>query len=201
MKYYPQELEKLMEFFKKFPGIGEKSSERLALAVLDMPEDYLQDIAKSLVKAKKNLHSCSICGHLTNDEICTICSNEFRNKNVICVIEDYKSVFAFEKSGNYKGVYHVLNGLLSPMDDVGVEDINLNSLVERVEKLENPELILALKSSVEGETTTLYIKKIFENKKVKISRLSYGLPMGAEIDYLDMATLYRALEDRKIISE
>ena len=142
-----------------------------------------------------------MCGHLTDQEICPICSDDAREKNLICVIEDYKSVFSFEKVGNYRGVYHVLNGLISPMDNVSADDINLSSLVRRVEQLENPEIILALKSSIEGETTTLYIKKIFEQKKVVISRLSYGLPMGAEIDYIDTVTLDRALSDRKQISE
>lgn len=201
MHIYPLELERLIEFFKKLPGIGEKSAERLALSLLDMPDEYLQSISTDILNAKKNLHPCSICGQITNQDICDICESTTRNQNLICVIEDYKSVFAFEKAGNYLGVYHVLNGLLSPMEDVGVEDINLISLIKRVEKLENPEIILALKSSIEGETTTLYIQKIFENKNVKISRLSYGLPIGAEIDYLDTTTLDRALEDRKIISE
>ena len=144
---------------------------------------------------------CSICGHLTDSEICNICSDENRNKNIICVIEDYKSIFSFEKTGTFNGTYHVLNGLISPMDDIGPEDINLSSLISRVEKLENPELILALKPTVEGEATTLYIKKILEDKKVTISRLSYGIPIGAEIDYLDNVTLEKALEDRKKISE
>ena len=201
MNIYPIELERILEFFKKLPGIGEKSAERLALALLDMPDDYLQTVSVDIVNAKKNLHPCRICGHLTDQDICKICDSSTRNQNLICVIEDYKSVFAFEKAGNYCGVYHVLNGLLSPMEDIGVDDINLGSLVKRIENLDNPEIILALKSSIEGETTTLYIQKIFENKKVKISRLSYGLPIGAEIDYLDTTTLDKALEDRKTISE
>lgn len=201
MDIYPVELERLLDFFKKLPGIGEKSAERLALALLDMPNDYLETISLDILNAKKKLHPCSICGQITDQDICKICDSSSRNQNLICVIEDYKSVFAFEKAGNYKGVYHVLNGLLSPMEDIGVEDINLLSLVKRIEKLENPEIILALKSSIEGETTTLYIQKIMENKKVKISRLSYGLPIGAEIDYLDTTTLDKALEDRKTISE
>ena len=117
------------------------------------------------------------------------------------MIDDYKSVFSFEKVGNYNGVYHVLNGLISPAENIGPENINLSSLIKRVDNLKDPELILALKSTVEGETTTLYIKKIFEKKKVMISRLSYGIPMGAEIDYLDIITLDKALEDRKKISE
>ena len=200
MKVYPESLEELISFYKKLPGIGEKSAERMALATLDLDDDILDNASHSLSIVKKKLKPCSICGNLTDQDICSVCSNPNRNRNVICVIEDYKSAFAFEKAGNYKGVYHVLNGLISPMENLGAEDINISSLVKRVDSLDNPELILALKSSIEGETTTLYLKKIFENKNVIISRLSYGLPIGAEIDYLDMMTLDRALEDRKKIS-
>lgn len=198
---YPEKLERIIEFFKRLPGIGEKSAERLALATLEMKEDEIKSFSENIIRARKELHPCSICGHLTDQEICPICSSSGRNKNLICVIEDYKSVFSFEKVGNFNGTYHVLNGLISPMENIGADDINLSSLVKRVEQLENPELILALKSSIEGETTTLYIKKIFEGKNVVISRLSYGLPMGAEIDYIDTITLDRALSDRRKISE
>jgi recombination protein RecR len=197
---YPEKLEKLIEFYKKLPGIGEKSAERLAIATLDINENELVDFSEAMKNAKKFLHPCRICGHLTDQDVCSICSDGERDKNIICVIEDYKSVFSFEKVGNYRGVYHVLNGLISPMDNIGADDINLKSLIKRVNDLDNPEIILALKSSIEGETTTLYIKKIFEDKKVIISRLSYGLPMGAEIDYIDTITLDRALSDRKQIS-
>jgi len=197
---YPSSLEKLINYYKKLPGIGEKNAERLALATLNFKEEDISNFADAL-KNTSNIHKCSICGHLTEDEICNICANENRDKNTICVIEDSKSVFSFEKVGNYNGVYHVLNGLISPVDSIGPENINLASLVKRVESLEKPELILALKSTIEGETTTLYIKKIFEKKDVMISRLSYGIPMGAEIDYLDIITLDKALEDRKKISE
>lgn len=198
---YPQSLEKLISYYKKLPGIGEKNAERLALATLNFKDEDVDGFADTLKSLKKNIKKCSICGHLSEGDICSICSDEKRNKNLICVIEDYKSVFSFEKVGNYNGVYHVLNGLISPSENIGPENINLLSLVKRVDELENPELILALKSTVEGETTTLYIKKIFEKKKVMISRLSYGIPMGAEIDYLDIITLDKALEDRKKISE
>ncbi len=198
---YPELLQKLIDYYKKLPTVGEKSAERMALATLNFKKEDIESFAKVLVDSKENLKQCKICGNLTENEICHICENENRNKNLICVIEDYKSVFSFEKAGRYNGVYHVLNGLISPMDSIGPDDINISSLVKRVENLENPELILALKSSIEGETTTMYIKKIFEKKNVKISRLSYGLPMGAEIDYLDIITLDKALEDRKIISE
>ena len=198
---YPQSLRKLINYYKKLPGIGEKNAERLALATLNFKDEDVDGFADTLKFLKKNIKKCSICGHLSEGDICSICSDEKRNKNLICVIEDYKSVFSFEKVGNYNGVYHVLNGLISPSENIGPENINLLSLVKRVDELENPELILALKSTVEGETTTLYIKKIFEKKKVMISRLSYGIPMGAEIDYLDIITLDKALEDRKKISE
>ncbi len=198
---YPSLLQKLIDFYKKMPGVGDKSAERMALATLDLPENEIKEFSKNIVDSKIKLKNCQICGNLTENDICDICSNPNRDKNLICVIEDYKSVFSFEKVGNYKGVYHVLNGLISPMDSVGPEDINISSLVKRVDSLKNPELILALKSSIEGETTTLYIKKIFEDKDVTISRLSYGIPMGAEIDYLDIITLDKALEDRKKISE
>lgn len=198
---YPEPLEKTINFYKKLPGIGEKNAERLALATLNLKDEEINNFSETIHDLKKKLVNCSNCGHISTKEICDICSDKKRNQNVICVIEDYKSVFTFEKVGNYKGVYHVLNGLISPVDKIGPENINIASLVKRVEKLDNPELILALKSTVEGETTTLYIKKIFEKKNITISRLSYGIPIGAEIDYLDIITLDKALEDRKKISE
>lgn len=197
---YPKILEELISCFKKYPTIGEKSAERLALATLDLSEEELNNFSNTLIKAKKVLKPCKICCNLTDKDICDICNDENRNKNIICVVEDYKSLISFEKAGNYKGVYHVLNGLISPIDNVSPQDINISSLVKRIEKLDKPEIIIALRSSIEGQTTTLYIKQIFENKSVTISRLSYGIPMGAEIDYLDVLTLDRALSDRKIIS-
>lgn len=197
---YPKVLEELISCFKKYPTIGEKSAERLALATLDLSEEELNNFSNTLIKAKKALKPCKICCNLTDKDICDICNDENRNKNIICVVEDYKSLISFEKAGNYKGVYHVLNGLISPIDNVSPQDINISSLVKRIEKLDKPEIIIALRSSIEGQTTTLYIKQIFENKGVTISRLSYGIPIGAEIDYLDVLTLDKALSDRKIIS-
>lgn len=197
---YPKVLEELISCFKKYPTIGEKSAERLALATLDLSEDELNNFSNTLIKAKNVLKPCKICCNLTDNEVCDICNDETRDKNLICVVEDYKSLISFEKAGNYKGVYHVLNGLISPIDNISPQDINISSLVKRIEKLDKPEIIIALRSSIEGQTTTLYIKQIFENKGVTISRLSYGIPMGAEIDYLDVLTLDKALSDRKIIS-
>ena len=198
---YPKPIQKLINFYKKLPGIGEKNAERMAMATYTQDDEELQSFADTLKDLKKSLTNCTICGHLSESEICSICADENRDKNLICIVEDDKSVFKFENVGNYTGVYHVLNGLISPIDNIGPENINLSSLVKRVENLKKPELILALKSTVEGETTTLYIKKIFEKKNIVISRLSYGIPMGAEIDYLDIITLDKALEDRKKISE
>lgn len=197
---YPHTIEKLISFYKQLPSIGEKSAERLALATIEMDDDTVEDMIDSLSGIRTDIHRCSVCNNLSDNDICSICSNQDRNQSLICVVEDYKSAFTIEKAGNYKGVYHILNGLISPMNGVGPENINISSLVKRVDKLNDCELILALKSSIEGETTTLYLKKIFENKPVVISRLSYGLPIGAEIDYLDVLTLDRALEDRKQIS-
>lgn len=197
---YPAVLAELINYFKKLPGVGEKSAERHALSLLDLSNEDVEHFSSAMLASKKNLRQCSVCGHITDKDICDICASDYRNKNVICVLEDYKSVFAFEKAGNYNGVYHVLNGLISPIDDITPDDINIAGLLSRIEKLEKPEIIIALKSTIEGDTTTLYLQKILEGKDVVISRLSYGIPMGAEIDYLDEITLDRALNDRKKIS-
>ena len=188
--HYPKDLERLISSFQKLPGIGEKSAERLAIATLEFSNEEIDEFSTCIKDAKNNLN-------ITDNEICDICNDEDRNKNLICVIEDYKSVFSFEKAGKFNGTYHVLNGLISPIDDIGPEDINLTSLISRVKNLEKPELILALKPTVEGEATILYIKKILEGTDTTISRLSYGIPIGAEIDYLDNATLEKALEIAK----
>lgn len=198
---YPEVLNDAVASFKKLPGIGEKSAERYALSILELSEDDIDKFAADLKRCKEKLHRCSVCGHLTDRDICSICSNEHRKNNLICVVEDYKSVFMFEKSGSFEGKYHVLNGLISPIDGIYPEDINISSLIDRISgNEEDAEIILALKPSIEGETTTLYIKKIFDNKNIKVSRLSYGIPMGVELDYLDSITLDRALLDRKEIS-
>lgn len=198
---YPYDLEKLIEYYKKLPGIGEKSAERLAIATIEFKDEEIEEFSETLKNAKKSLQRCSICGHLTDTEICSICKDDMRDDNLICIVEDYKSIFSFEKAGKFNGKYHVLNGLISPIDDIGPDDINLQSLLTRIKKLDKPELIMALKPTIEGEATTLYIKKILEKDDVVISRLSYGIPIGAEIDYLDNVTIEKALEDRKKISE
>ena len=197
---YPSSLNNVINSFKKLPGVGEKSAERNALALIELSDEDINNFVEAIKDCKNKLRRCKICGHLTDSEICYICENEHRKNDLICVVEDYKSVFMFEKSGTFNGKYHVLNGLISPMDGIYPEDINLSSLVSRLDGVENAEVIVALKSSIEGKTTTLYIKKILEDKNIKVTRLSYGIPMGVEIDYLDSLTLDQALLDRKEIS-
>ena len=197
---YPKSLENAINSFKKLPGVGEKSAERYALSLLDLDEKEIEDFSKSVKEVKESIKTCSICGHLTDKDVCDICSDKNRNDNLICVVEDYKSVFMFEKTGTFNGKYHVLNGLISPIDGVYPEDINISGLVDRIgEDNKDAEIIIALKPTIEGETTTLYIKKIFEKKNIKVSRLSYGIPIGVDIDYIDLLTLDRALVDRKEI--
>lgn len=195
---YPEALSKTIDYFKKFPGVGDKTAERMALSILDFSDEETSQFSDLLIQCKKKLHRCTVCGHLTDSYTCNICSDESRNKNLICVVEDYKSVFVFEKIGNFNGKYHVLNGLISPIDKVYPEDINIQQLISRCDNIQgDAELIIALKPTIEGEATTMYLKKILENKNIIVSRLSYGIPMGAEIDYLDTITLERALSDRK----
>lgn len=200
---YPDILVKTIEYFKKFNGIGEKTAERLSLSVLEMSKEDVENFSKSINELKEQIVRCKICGHISDKEICNICSSKTRKEHVICVVEDYKSVFMFEKTGNFEGMYHVLNGVISPIDGITPDELNINTLIDRISKIkeneEQTEVIIALKPSIEGEATTLYLKKILENYNVKITRLSYGIPMGVEIDYLDSITLERALKDRKDI--
>lgn len=196
---YPVEFQDLIESFKNFPGIGEKSAERYVYAVDNLDLDTIKKICSSLINFKKNIKKCSVCGHLTNANVCNICSNESRDKSVICVVEDSKSVFMFEKTGKFNGIYHVLGGLISPIDGVDPEDINISTLLSRIDGTVK-EVILSLSPSVEGEMTSLYIKKLLENTDIKVSRLSYGLPVNADIEYLDPLTIIRAIDDRKTLS-
>ena len=197
---YPDEFEKLLESFKRFPGIGDKSAERFVYAVDSLDIDQVEEIANNLINYKKNIRKCKICGHLTNKDICNICDSNTRDKNLICVVEDSKSVFSFEKTGKFSGTYHVLGGLISPIDEINPEDLNIYSLVNDRINEETNEIIIALNPTVEGEMTSLYIQKLLEGKNVKISRLSYGIPMGADIEYLDPLTIIRAMDDRKFLS-
>lgn len=197
---YPKTINNLIECYKKLPGIGEKTAERMALYTLELDQEVIDLFSKSLLESKTNIVRCKNCNNLSDNEICNICENGSRNKKIICVVEEPKNVFQFEKIGTYKGVYHVLDGLISPLDDINPEDINLENLIKRIKENNIDEVIIAVKPSVEGETTALYISKILENEKVKISKIAHGVPIGADMDYIDSLTLELALEERKDIT-
>lgn len=193
---YPETLQNLIECFKKLPGIGEKTAERLALSTLDMDDETTNLFSKSLNDIKKKIKRCSKCNNLSEDELCEVCKNKNRNNKLICVVEEPKNVILFEKLNIFDGTYHVLDGLISPIDGINPEDINIDTLIKRVKKDKVEELILALKPTIEGETTSLYISKLLENEKVKITKIAHGIPLGADIDYVDSLTLEMALENR-----
>lgn len=197
---YPESLRNLIESFKSLPSVGEKTAERFAFSFLDLDDDQISLFKESMDDVRNKIHPCPICHVLTEDEICSICSDNTRDEKILCVVEDVKSVFLFEKNGFFHGKYHVLNGLISPLDGINPEDIGIDSLLDRINKEKFSELIFAFKPSIEGETTALYIKKVLDGLPVKITKLANGLPIGADMEYMDSLTLERALFDRKEIS-
>ena len=196
----PDSLKNLIESFQNFPGIGEKTAERMAFSILNFDDEKFSLLQDNLNLVKKEIHPCKCCNSLTDRELCTICESDLRDKNTICVVEDSKIVFLFEKLGTYNGLYHVINGLISPLDDINPEDIGLDKLLNRMKKENIKEVILAFKPSVEGEITALYIKKILDGMNILVTRLASGVPIGADMEYIDALTLERALEDRKEVS-
>ena len=197
---YPKDFSDLIESFKLLPGVGDKSAERFVYCVDEMSDEEVENFSENLKKFKKNIRRCEICGHYSSNDICNVCADKTRDLSTICVVEDSKSVFKFETSGNYKGLYHVLGGLISPIDDINPDDLNINNLISKRLNDNVKEIIIALTPSIEGETTSLYLQKLLENKNVKVSRLSYVLPIGSDIEYLDPITLIKAIDDRKFIS-
>lgn len=198
---YPSSLKNLIDCFKKLPGVGEKTAERFSLSVLGFDEKLIESFSDSIKDVKYKIKRCSICNNLTESDVCDICRDENRDSSVICVVEEAKNSILFEKMGAYKGKYHILNGLISPLDGVGPEDINIDKLIDRIDSEGVSEVILALKPSIEGETTSLYISKVLSGKGVKVTKIAHGIPMGADIEYIDMLTLEMALSDRKEISD
>ena len=190
---YTKPLSKLIGHFEKFPGIGPRTAQRLALFILKQPESTIRDFSKALLEAHSNVGRCKKCFNLTSEDECEICKNTERNQKLICVVAETKDLLALERAREFKGVYHVIGGLISPMDSVGPELLEIRSLVERVSKSEIDEIILALTPSVEGDTTSLYIGKLL-TPFTKVTRIAYGLPMGSELEYVDEVTLARALE-------
>ena len=196
----PRSFQNLVNNLTILPGVGEKTAERYVYSLYEKDDDDVETLAKSLVDFKKNIKTCDICGCLSDENLCDVCSDKTRDKSTICIVEDSKNVFFIEKTGKYKGYYHVLNGLISPIDGKNPEDLNLSELVNNRITGEVKEIIIALNPSIEGEITSQYIQRILEKYNVKVSRLSYGLPMGTDIEYLDPVMISKAWDDRKVIS-
>lgn len=189
-------LEDLEESFKQFPSIGSKSAERLAYAVLNMPQDEVDKLIENLKKAKSTIHPCPICGSLTYKDICEICSSKNRDHSVCLVVSEPKDIYSFEKLGSFLGVYHVLGGDINPNKGIIPDKLRIKELIDRIAKENIKELILATSPTLEGQTTALYINKLLENTNVKVSRLAFGLPVGGQFEYIDEMTIGRALEGR-----
>ena len=197
---YPSSVRNLIDCLKELPGIGEKSAERMAYSIINFDENVLDDFISSLSDIKNNIKRCSICHNITDNDVCYICNDNNRDKKTIFVVEKPKDVILFEKMGSYNGTYHVLDGLISPLDSVNPEDINLSSLIDRVKNGGIEEVIVVLKPSIEGETTMQYIKKVLSKYDVKVSKIPIGIPMGTDIEYIDTMTLEMAFEDRKDVA-
>lgn len=195
--HYPEPITKLIDSFMKLPGIGPKSAARLAFYVLDMKEDDVLGFAKALVDAKRNLSFCSVCGHITEQDPCYICTDTTRDQHVVCVVEEPRDVIAMEKMRDYHGLYHVLHGTISPMDGIGPEDINIPDLIKRLQDDTIQEVILATNPNVEGEATAMYISRLIKPSGIKVTRIAHGLPVGGDLEYADEVTLSKALEGRR----
>ena len=197
---YPECLKNLIECLKDFPGVGDKSAERMAFAIMNFDKKRITFFSDSLIAVRDNIRRCSVCNNITDKEVCSICSNNARKKDVIFVVEKPKDVILFEKINYFNGVYHVLDGLISPLEGINPEDINIKRLIERIDEDNVKEVILALKPSIEGETTMQYIRKLLENKNVKVTKIATGIPIGTDMEYIDSMTLELSLEERKEFS-
>lgn len=196
---YPKAIAALIEQFQKFPSVGPKSAQRMAFYLLRMPIEDIEKFATVMIEAKEKTHSCDICFNLSAQSPCEICSSTSRDRSVICVVSETKDLIAIEKTNEYKGLYHVLQGLISPIDGVGAEDIRIKELLNRLTNEEVKEIILALSPSVEGEATSLYLTKLIKPFGIKVSRIAFGLPVGADLEYADEMTIARAIEGRREI--
>ena len=200
MHYFPPALEKLVEQFAKLPGVGVKSAQRLAFHVLSLPEEDAAQFAQAILDAKKSIHCCPVCQNLTEgDGPCSICASPRRDESTICVVADPKDVVAMERSREYQGTYHVLHGVISPMNHVGPDDLHIKDLVARVSSGQIEEVIMATNPDTEGEATAMYLSRLLKPFGPKSTRLAYGIPVGSHLEYADDATLMRALEGRREI--
>ena len=196
---YPKSIATLIEHFQKFPSVGPKSAQRMAFYLLRMPENEVQKFAQAIIDAKANTRTCEVCFNLSSTSPCEICQSTKRDRSTICVVAETKDLIAIEKTNEYKGLYHVLQGLISPMDGIGAADIRIKELLTRLTSEEVQEVILALSPSVEGEATSLYLTKLIKPFGIKISRIAFGLPVGADLEYADEITIAKALEGRREI--
>ncbi|MDE6956761.1 MAG: recombination mediator RecR [Lachnospiraceae bacterium] len=195
MNYYGSQISKLIEELSRLPGIGPKSAGRLAFHMINMPEEQVEQLAEAMLCARKNVRYCKECYTLTDQELCPVCASRERDHSTIMVVETARDLAAYEKTGKYNGVYHVLHGAISPMLGIGPNDIKLKELVERL-RGEITEVIIATNSTLEGETTAMYIGKLIKQSGIKVSRIASGVPVGGDLEYIDEVTLLRALEGR-----
>ena len=199
MHYFPAALQELADQFARLPGIGGKTAQRLAFHVLSLPLEEAQSFADAIITAKNNVHTCPVCQNLTDREICPICDDDLRDRGVICVVAEAKDVIAMERSREFNGVYHVLHGVISPLNHVTQDDIKIKELLMRVASGEVREVIMATNPDTEGEATAMYISRLLRPMEIKVTRLAYGVPVGSQLEYADEVTLSRALEGRKEI--
>ena len=194
---YPKSIATLIEHFQRFPSVGPKSAQRMAFYLLRMPASEVEKFAQSIIDAKRNTHTCEVCFNISSESPCEICTSTRRDRSTICVVAETKDLIAIEKTNEYKGLYHVLQGLISPMDGIGADDIRIKELLNRLTDDEVKEVILALSPSVEGEATSLYLSKLIRPFGIKISRIAFGLPVGADLEYADEITIAKAIEGRR----
>ncbi len=199
MRYFPAALERLTEQFAKLPGIGGKTAQRLAFHLLSLPEEEAGEFAEAILEAKKSVHLCPCCQNLTDKDLCPICDDEGRDHSLICVVADPKDVIAMERAREFSGVYHVLHGVISPLNHVGPDDIRVRELLNRVGRGDVREVIMATNPDTEGEATAMYISRLLRPMEVRVTRLAYGIPVGSQLEYADEVTLLRALEGRRDI--
>lgn len=197
MRDYPRQLEILINELSKLPGVGEKSAQRLAFHILDKDEKQVEALAESMLNAKRQLKHCSVCGNLTDSDPCKICSDPGRRKDLICVVETPRDLMAMERIRDYNGTYHVLHGVISPMDGIGPEDINLKSLIKRLQATDCEEVIIATNPTIQGEATAMYISKLLKPAGIKVSRIAHGVPVGSDLEFADEVTLLKSFEGRR----
>lgn len=199
MRYFPTALERLTEVFARLPGIGSKSAQRLAFYILSMPQEEAENFAATLLEARQTIHTCPVCQNLTDRDLCPICDDQDRDHSIICVVAEAKDVIALERAREYIGTYHVLHGVISPLNHIGPDDIRIRELLNRVQAGNIKEVIMATNPDTEGEATAMYISRLLRPLEIKVTRLAYGIPVGSQLEYTDEVTLLRALEGRREI--